>query len=105
MLEVKAHKLTGGPDSPPPPVGRSVYAMLVERGDADIFLTYCTNAVQARREVAALQVVALPEPLAIGADYGLVVLKGAAPGGERLAEYLLGPRAGEVLQAVGFGLP
>jgi molybdate transport system substrate-binding protein len=49
-LEAKAMQLTGGPQSPPPPVGRNVYGMLVDQGQADIFLTYCTNAVLARKE-------------------------------------------------------
>lgn len=104
-LEAKARKLTGGPDSPPPPTGRNVYGMLVERGDADLFLTYCTNAVAARKEVPALRVVALPAALAVGADYGLVTLQGASSDGARLADYLLGPRSREVLEGLGFGLP
>jgi molybdenum ABC transporter molybdate-binding protein len=38
-LEAKALQLTGGPQSPPPPPGRNVYGMLVDQGQADIFLT------------------------------------------------------------------
>lgn len=104
-LEAKALKLTGGPDSPAPPPGRNVYGLLVERGDAELFLTYCTNAVLAQREVASLHVVALPSALAVGADYGLVTMKGASADGARLADYLLGPRSREVLESLGFGLP
>ncbi len=102
-LEAKARKLTGGPDSPPPPAGRNVYGLLVERGDADIFLTYCTNAVLAVREVPSLRVIALPPALAVGADYGVVTLKGASPAGDTLADYLLGERSREVLRSLGFG--
>ena len=51
-LSAKTLQLTGGPNSPPPP-GRSVYGKLVEEGAADIFLTYCTNAVLARKETPA----------------------------------------------------
>src|SRR4051794_21573102 len=43
-LEQKALKLTGGPSSLPPPATRSVYAALIADGQADLFLTYCTNA-------------------------------------------------------------
>jgi molybdate transport system substrate-binding protein len=43
-LERKARQLTGGPQTPPHPPDRSVYAMLVANGDVDVFLTYCTNA-------------------------------------------------------------
>ena len=49
-LEKKALQLTGGPTSPPAPQGRSVYGELVAQGAADIFLTYCTNALAAQRE-------------------------------------------------------
>ena len=58
---------------------------------ADIFLTYCTNAVLAKKEEPALEIVALPESLAVGAEYGLVVMKGASAGGERFATFLLTP--------------
>ena len=47
LLADKALQLTGGPNSPPPPAGRNVYGMLVATGQADVFLTYCTNAVVA----------------------------------------------------------
>ena len=101
-LEKKALRLTGGPDSPPPPKGRSVYGMLVERGDADVFLTYCTNALEAKREVPALTVVQVPEALAVGADYGLTLIKGARPGAERFARYVLSAPGQEILSRYGF---
>ncbi len=59
VLKKKALLLTGGPDSPPPPKDRSVYGVVVAEGKADIFLTYCTNAVVAERENAGQQIVAL----------------------------------------------
>ena len=49
-LEKKALQLTGGPTSPPAPQGRSIYGELIAQGAADIFLTYCTNALAAQRE-------------------------------------------------------
>jgi ABC-type molybdate transport system substrate-binding protein len=101
-LEKKALKLTGGPSSPAPPPGRSLYAMLVERGDADLFLTYCTNAVQAQREVPALKIVALPPDLAVSADYGLTVLNTARPEAARFALYLLSPAGQAVFAQHGF---
>jgi ABC-type molybdate transport system substrate-binding protein len=101
-LEKKALKLTGGPNSPAPPPDRSLYAMLVERGDADLFLTYCTNAVQARREVPGLKVVSLPPELAVGADYGLTVLNGARPEAARLAFFILSPSGQAIFARYGF---
>ena len=101
-LEAKALKLTGGPDSPPPPKDRNVYGMLVERGDADIFLTYCTNALEAQRQVPPLAIVQVPEALAVGADYGLIVLKDAGPEAERLAQFILGASGQAILSRFGF---
>lgn len=103
-LRAKVRTLTGGPDSPQPPPGRNIYGLLVERGDADLFLTYCTGAVVAKSEVPALHSVALPPELAVGADYGVVALKAASADGRRLADYLLGPQAREILQQAGFGV-
>jgi ABC-type molybdate transport system substrate-binding protein len=104
-LDAKALKLTGGPNSPPPPKNRSVYGKIVEEGAADIFLTYCTNAVQAQREVPALKIVTVPEALAVGARYGLAVMKGARPEAERLAAFVQSPAGRTILARHGFGLP
>jgi len=104
-LDAKAMKLTGGPDSPPPPKNRSVYGMIVEKGEADIFLTYCTNAVLARKEVPSLKIVSVPEALAVGAEYGLTVVNGARPEAERFAAYIQSAMGRAILVRHGFGLP
>ena len=102
VLDAKALKLTGGPDSPAPPSDRSVYAMLIADHKADIFLTYCTNAMQAVREVAGARLVAVPEGLAVGADYGLTTMNGAPPGATRFAAFILSPQAQGILARQGF---
>lgn len=104
-LSKKALQLTGGPTSPPPPKDRSVYGMLVSRGDADIFLTYCTNALAARKEAPALQVVAVPAALAVGADYGLTVMNGARPAARQFARFVLSAPGQEILTRHGFSPP
>ena len=101
-LEAKALQLTGGPNSPAPPPGRSVYAMLVDQRAADVFLTYCTNALEARREVPGLSIVQVPPPLAVGADYGLAILKNARAGTEELARFILSPEGQAILEKHGF---
>ena len=101
-LAKKALQLTGGPNSPPPPKDRSVYGKVVADGEADIFLTYCTNAIVAQRENPGQQVVALPASLAVGADYGLTVINGASPGAEQLAAYILSPDGQAILAKHGF---
>jgi molybdenum ABC transporter molybdate-binding protein len=104
-LERKALQLVGGPDAPTAPAGRSVYAMLIAEGKADIFLTYCTNAMQAKGEVAAAQVIALPDALAVGADYGLTVMADASPAAYRLAMFILSADGQRALAKYGFGTP
>jgi len=101
-LDAKALKLTGGPDTPAPPPGRSVYGMLIAHRSADIFLTYCTNAALAAREVDGARVIALPEPLAVGASYALAVVDPSRPGAERFALYVLSVRGQEILAEHGF---
>jgi ABC-type molybdate transport system substrate-binding protein len=101
-LQAKALKLSGGPDSPPPPKGRNVYGYLVEKGDADLYLAYCTAALEARAEVPTLQIVQVPEPLSVGADYGLTVVKGARPGAGKLAAFILSAPGQAILSKYGF---
>jgi molybdate transport system substrate-binding protein len=85
-LEKKALQLTGGPNSATPPPGRTVYGWHVAEGRADIFLTYCTNAVAAQKEDSSQQMVALLETLTVGANYGLTVINGGPPAAQRFAD-------------------
>jgi molybdenum ABC transporter molybdate-binding protein len=101
-LEKKALQLTGGKTSAAPPVGRSVYGWHVAEGRADIFLTYCTNALLARQENAGQQIVALPDNLAVGADYGLTVMNGAPPAAQAFADFIMSAAGQKILTSHGF---
>jgi len=101
-LEAKALKLTGGPDSPRAPEGRNIYGYLVSEGRADIFLGYCTGATEAKHEVPALQIVAVPPALAVGADYGLTVLKNARTDAAQFADFILSQEGKAILVRHGF---
>jgi molybdate transport system substrate-binding protein len=103
-LERKALKLVGGPDAPTAPPERSVYGMLIADGKADLFLTYCTNAAEAKKEIGGAQIIALPEELAVGADYGLTVVS-RAPDAYRFAMYILSSDGQRVLSKHGFATP
>lgn len=105
VLSKKALQLTGGPNSAPPPAGRNVYGHVVASGQADIFLTYCTNAIVARSENPGQQVVALPDRLAVGADYGMTVINGASANAERFAKYILSSDGQNILAKHGFAAP
>ncbi|WP_431857661.1 molybdate ABC transporter substrate-binding protein [Azospirillum sp.] len=105
-LDGKALRLTGGPESAKPPEGRNPYAWVMEQRQADLFLTYCTNARLAKAEVPALTIVAVPADLAVGAEYGLTVLKAADTArGEAFAAYILSPAGQAVLERHGFARP
>jgi ABC-type molybdate transport system substrate-binding protein len=104
-LEAKALQLTGGPNSPAPPANRSVYGVLVGEGKADLFLTYCTNAAAARAENAALKVIALPDSLAVGADYGIATIAGSNDAAARFVQFVLGPDGQRILGGHGFSPP
>ncbi len=101
-LDAKALKLTGGKDSPPPPVGKNIYAELTANGQADVFLTYCTNASLAVKEQPQLRSVALPKDIAVGADYGIAKLKRASVNAQKYVEFLLSADAQAVFTRFGF---
>jgi len=101
-LERKALQLTGNAGSVTPPAGRAVYGWHVAEGRVDIFLTYCTAAREALKQNPDQRVVALPDNLAVGADYGLSVVAGASPAAERFVAFILSPQGQGILIEYGF---
>ena len=79
--------------------------MLVASGQADVFLTYCTNAIVARREHPSLVVTAAPPALAVGANYGITVISGAPDAARRFATFVLSPEGRGIIERHGFALP
>ncbi|CAN5414180.1 molybdate ABC transporter substrate-binding protein [soil metagenome] len=104
-LGAKALKLTGGADSAQAPAGQGTYAWLMSQDRADVFITYCTNAVSARRELPALKVVAMPAALQVGAAYALTVREAAPEAASAFARYVLTDEAQAVFRRLGFGAP
>jgi molybdate transport system substrate-binding protein len=102
ILSSKALQLVGGAGAPPPPKGRSIYTVLMTEGKADVFITYCTNAILARSQAPELEVIQLPEPLAVGAEYGLTVMNGASEAATRFARFILSPAGQSILVKHGF---
>ena len=98
-LRDKALRLTGAPNSPKPSQG-SVYAWIMARGRADVFLTYFTNAIAAQREEPDLGIVPLPPDLAVFAEYGNVVL---SQRGRAFTDFVLADPGQQILAAHGFG--
>ena len=79
--------------------------MIVEKKQADVFLTYCTNAVLAIREVPNLRLIQIPPALAVGADYGLTLMNSAKSGAAQLALFIVSTIGQEILARYGFTAP
>lgn len=104
-LEAKALKLSGAPDSARPPEGRNLYGWHVTEGRADIYLCYYTAAFAAQAENPGQQIVALPEALAVGADYGLTVMNGSPAAAHHFALFVLSDTGQRILARHGFAAP
>ncbi|GAB4218253.1 MAG: molybdate ABC transporter substrate-binding protein [Rhodoferax sp.] len=104
-LDAKAIKLVGQTSLPQPPAGRLAYAWLMDEGKADVFLTYCTNAVAAQKQVSRLKVVQIPPELQVGALYGFTVRTSAPPAAAAFGKSLVEPQAQAVFKRFGFGQP
>lgn len=104
-LKAKALQLTGGPGSPKPQPGRSQYGALIAGGQADVFITYCTNVAEARQEYPALQSLPVPEAINVGARYGIVTLQPAAAAATAFVTYVLSADGQQLLARHGFSPP
>src|SRR4029077_10460359 len=93
------------PNAPVAPAGRSIYGILVAEGKADIFITYCTSALEAQGQNAGQRMVALPGELAVGADCGLTVVNRASPQAYQFAMFILSVDGQRVLARHGFSAP
>lgn len=102
LLSEKALQLTGGPESVKAPEGLNKYGWVMAEYKADVFLTYCTNAVLAQKEVTRLDIVKIPEELTVGADYGLLINKNASVEAWRFGMFVLSPEGQKILSDYGF---
>lgn len=104
-LKAKALQLTGGPGSPQPPTGRSLYGMLVDEGKADVFITYCTNATEAKQQHPAQQVLPIPEAVNVAAVYGIATVRPAGAAARAFVDFVVGPQGQKILGTYGFSSP
>jgi ABC-type Fe3+ transport system substrate-binding protein len=74
-LVAHAQALVGGRDSAPSPPGAYPAKRFLVDGTVDLFLTYASNAATMGAE---FDLVWPPDELAVGASYGLIVLKPGA---------------------------
>ncbi|WP_051484716.1 molybdate ABC transporter substrate-binding protein [Shewanella waksmanii] len=101
-LQSKALQLTGGENSAKPPKGRNPYGWVMGEQQADLFLTYCTNAVLAQKEVPSLKIIKVPSELAVGATYGLTLVNDYHKEAAGLAMFILSSQGQAILAKYGF---
>lgn len=102
-LPGKALELVANPAAPAVPAGdNSLVYFLDTTQTVDVFLSYVTSAVQATALDPTLKIVFPPQALAVAAPFGLTVLNGASPQGQRFARYILSVPGQRLLASYGF---
>jgi molybdenum ABC transporter molybdate-binding protein len=101
----RARPLTGAPGLALAPPGRNPYAWLVTDGEADLMLTYRSNALAACRDTPGLRVLDLPAALQVRARYALCLRAGAGAQAQALVAHLLSSPVLGALQDHGFEPP
>jgi ABC-type molybdate transport system substrate-binding protein len=105
-LNQKALRLVGGRNSPVVPKGKNEIAYFItETQQVDIFLSYRTDARLAVLAAPSMQIVELPEHLAVKANYGMTLMNNARSYGVMLAMYILSQNGQQILTKYGFDSP
>jgi molybdenum ABC transporter molybdate-binding protein len=78
------------------------YVEVFRRDRADVFVSYCTNAVETAREVPGLTFVRVPDDFNVVAEYGMAVARDADAHARALAAYIFGPAGRKLLESRGF---
>jgi ABC-type molybdate transport system substrate-binding protein len=100
ILEGKARKLVGGPDTPLLVPGQGAVEGVFLADRADVMLGYCSGSAAVMRGVPGLVSVPLPPALTVGPAYGMAV--GPSPVAWRFALFVMSELGQSVLGAYGF---
>jgi ABC-type molybdate transport system substrate-binding protein len=101
ILEAKALKLVGGPNTLPLVPGHGAVQGVFLADRADVMLGYCSGAGEVTREISDLTSVQLPPALTVAPAYGLIVLSDD-PLAARFALFILSEQGQAILQQYGF---
>jgi ABC-type molybdate transport system substrate-binding protein len=101
ILEAKALKLVGGPNTPPLVAGHGAVQGVFLADKADIMLGYCSGSAPVMKEVPNLVSVPVPASLSVGPAYGMVVLSDH-PLAARFALFVMSERGQAILAHHGF---
>jgi ABC-type molybdate transport system substrate-binding protein len=101
ILEAKALKLVGGPDTKLLVPGHGAVAGVFLADRADIMLGYCSGSTSVMKEVPGLVSVTVPASLSVGPAYGMVVLSDKLLAA-RFALFVMSEQGQAILQRFGF---
>lgn len=101
ILEAKALKLVGGPDSKPLVPGKGQVQGVFLSHAADMMLGYCSGSAAVQRDVPGLASIPLPAGLTVGPAYGMVVLTDH-PLATRFALFVMSEKGQAILARYGF---
>jgi len=102
ILDQKAQQIVGGPTNNAPAGGMDPVAAAFAGNRIDLFIGYCSGSKRLLAQVPALQIVAVPDAVAIGPEYGLATLKGADPHTGDFALFMLSPGGQQTFADHGF---
>jgi ABC-type molybdate transport system substrate-binding protein len=101
LLEAKALKLVGGPNTPVLVPGHGAVQGVFLADRADVMLGYCSGSDAVMQEIRGLANVALPPALTVGPAYGMVILTDR-PLAARFALFVMSEQGQAILQHYGF---
>jgi molybdate transport system substrate-binding protein len=101
ILEAKAMKLVGGPNTPLLIAGHGAVQGVFLADRADVMIGYCSGSGPVMQDVPGLTNVALPSALAVGPAYGMAVLSDH-PLAARFALFVMSEQGQTILQRYGF---
>jgi molybdate transport system substrate-binding protein len=102
ILDKKAQQIVGGPTNNAPIGGKDPAAAALAAGQVDLFIGYCSGAKRLLTQVSGLQIVAVPDAIATGPEYGLAILKGGDPHTPDFALFMLSPTGQQIFADYGF---
>ena len=96
VLEKKALRLLGSPNTMVPVAGRSPAATVFLGNNADALLYYCSGQKGTMQEAPGLSLVQLPSDLSVPATYGMALVSDSSDAA-RLAVFLVSEKAQAIL--------
>ncbi len=99
-LDAKAKKLTGAEVNPNET--QSAYARILTAKQADVFVSYCTNATTAQQQNPAITYVRVPTEFDVISNYSIGIAPGASESARNFLRFILSERARPVLRSLGF---